>query len=75
MEREEFDALVNTAERLLPKYGGFVSGAVNQASLLLGIRLSKWDRSQVEAFVKLESLPEYEDLYDQGRADSMEGGE
>lgn len=39
------------ATDLLPKYGGFVQGAVNQAFLLLGYLPTEDERAQVESLV------------------------
>ena len=40
------------AVELLPKYGGFVSGAVNQASILLGYAPSVEEFKEIEATVQ-----------------------
>lgn len=45
MDADDRRELLDRAEALLPKYGGFAAGALNQAALLLGLPIPReeWD--------------------------------
>lgn len=52
MDAEDQRAVLDRAETLLPKYGGFVTGAVNQACLLLGVNPTVDEFKTLEARLK-----------------------
>lgn len=53
----DLEAIAERAQQLLPRYGGFVSGAVNQAFLLAGYAASAEEQRAVEALVEAQPDP------------------
>lgn len=49
MDDDDKRAVLDRAEALLPKYGGLVSGAVNQALLLCGVAATADEAKALEA--------------------------